>query len=140
MGTSLLSNFPAPPRTGTALQRWAAAFTAPWKAWSERRRAAACAREVLRLDRMLARIQPWLTREERHRKVVAAYMVCEAADAGALLRCAEASFATWPVRRELTLRDVAHYLAVSELLAANGETGVQASLKRVIDATIPAGV
>lgn len=144
MGPSLLATFSTVPPAGFGARlAWSRAFgrlAAPWRAWGERRRAGACAREVMRLDRMVKKIQPWLSREERQRKVVESYMVCDPADAAALLRCAEASFATWPVRRELSLRDLAHYLAVSELLITNGDAGVHASLKPVIDATIPAGL
>lgn len=113
---------------------------APWRAWQERSRASACAREVLRLHRLLDNAQPWLSREQRYREVVAAYMLCSPADATALVRCAAASFASWPAQRDLTLRDVAHYLAVSELLAASGDIGVQAHLKPLIDAAIPSGL
>ena len=149
MGTSLLSNATAVSPRGTAsgtsestgLHRLLQRLKGPWKVWREQRRAAACCREILRLDRLIAAGQPWLPQSERYRKVVAAYTVADLAHAKAVLDCTQASFASWPVERDLSLRDVAHYLAVSELLAASGEAGgVQASLKRVIDSTIPAGL
>jgi hypothetical protein len=148
MGRQLLSPFAAiSPRSGaysdsgegpeTLIER----ILAPWSTWCERLRTAACCREILRLDRIVARGQPELANDDRYRKVVCAHTGSDPAAAKAVLDCARASFACWPVSRPLTLRDVAHYLAVSDILAARGGTGwVHANLKRVVDSSIPPGL
>jgi hypothetical protein len=89
---------------------------------------------------MVAKGQAWLSREARYLKVIAAQVDCDAAEARALLESARTSFASWPVRRELTLRDVAHTLAVSAILSSRDSDGwISASLKHVVNSAIPPG-
>ena len=44
---------------------------------------------------------------------------CDVTVANEILACARDSFAQWPVRRELTLCDVVHYLSMTEFLLAH---------------------
>ena len=51
---------------------------------------------------------------------------------------AEQSFASWPVSRALTFRDVVNYLAVSDLLAAHpGKAWTHNDLRRAVETRIP---
>ncbi len=58
--------------------------------------------------------------------------------ADAVLDRAEESFAIWPVRRELTLCDVVHYLAVAEFLEAHeDERWMHSNIKLVVASSVP---
>jgi YHS domain-containing protein len=107
-------------------------------AWRERRFANACARDMLRLRSEFASRYPELKGPSLYRRVAAARVGDDLA-AEAVLQHAKQSFAIWPVERELTFRDVVHYLAVQEFVAAHPDARwVVADMKRVVDAVIPA--
>lgn len=107
-------------------------------AWRERRYARSCCRELLTLHRRVRATQPELVGGDLYRKVVAARIGGDLSAADAVVRYAEQSYATWPVERTLTFRDVVHYLAVSEFSALGGSAGwVHVGIKEVVAATIP---
>jgi len=115
-----------------------AAMLAPLMAWQERRFVARCCRQLLRIYQAAAAEHPDLARAELYQRVVVAHTGIDPAGAGAILEGARESFALWPVSRGLSLRDVAHYLAVSEFLATHGKSRwIHANLKRVVAASIP---
>jgi hypothetical protein len=108
------------------------------RAWRERRFASACCRDLLKLHQALLAREPGLAGTALYRQLV---MTRSGGDAGAadqLLQRAEESFANWPVTRALGLRDLVHYIAVSEYLATHGGSPwMHANIKRVVDAAIP---
>ena len=110
-----------------------------WLQWRERRFAGRHCRVLLRLHRRVARRHPGLRGPELYRHIVAARSGADPAAAQAVLQGAEESFARWPVSRELSFRDVVHYLSVTEYFARHaGVRLMQADVKRVVDDSIPA--
>lgn len=110
---------------------------APLLSWRERRFAAALCRELVRLREIAVTARPDLDRRAIYEKVVAAHTGADAKAAAAIVDAAEQSFASWPSGRAVNLRDVAHYLAVSEFLASHhGAHWIHANLKHVVDAAI----
>jgi hypothetical protein len=113
----------------------------PLHAWRERRFAAALCDELLCSYRVVVEMHPDLARPEVYRQVIAAHTGGDSRSVAATIERAQESFATWPVERSLTLRDVAHYLAVSEFLQTQqGAHWIHANLKHVVDSTIPHGL
>lgn len=113
----------------------------PLLAWRERRFAAALCHELLREHRSVMARCPGLPRLEVYRRVVAAYTLGDAPSVAATIRRAQESFASWPAERSVTLRDVAHGLAVSEFLSSHPDARwIHANLKRVVDSSIPPGL
>jgi hypothetical protein len=82
-------------------------------AWRERRFAAECCRELMRVHRVVAASHSHVAGVELYRLVVAAHVGGDPAVTEALLDRAQESDALWPAPRALTFRDVVHYLAVS---------------------------
>lgn len=116
---------------GGPLRRWLAA-------WRERRYVARRCRELLALLRGVQQSHPGLDGPALYRRVVALALGGDEATVERVLRHAEENFATWPVSRPLTFRDVAHHLAVAEYFAQHaGTQQMRAELKRVVDETIP---
>lgn len=107
-------------------------------AWRERRYVARRCRELLALAGTLRAAEPALAGRALYRRIVAQVLGGDEAMVERTLRLAEDNFAAWPVSRPLTLRDVAHHIAVSEYFAAHiGRQEMQAELKRIVDETIP---
>lgn len=107
-------------------------------AWRERRFAAQCARDMLKLHHSLSSRYPELKGQSLYRRVVAARLNDDDLAAEAVLQHAEQSFAIWPVERALNFRDVVHYLAVSQFMAKHhGARWVYADMRRIVDALIP---
>lgn len=107
-------------------------------AWRERRHATRTSRELLALYRDVSADHPDLSDRELYKLVVMARNRCDSIAANAVLDCAEESFAAWPVRRELTLCDVVHYLAVAEFLEAHGdERWMHSNIKLVVASNVP---
>lgn len=103
-------------------------------AWRERRYARRCAREMLALHHQAVRSEPTLAGRPLYRRIVRTRLHCSEDDAEALLTRAEQSFAIWPITRALCYRDVVHYIAVSQFIAAHpGARWVYADIKRVVD-------
>lgn len=122
------------PRRSNALGQ-----TVSWLlAWRERRFAAKRCKELLALHAKVAAEHPLLTRETVYREVVMRRVRCSELQAEELIECARDSYAEWPVRRQLRLRDVAHYLVVCEYCANHTDSGwVLSTLGRVVDDCIP---
>lgn len=107
-------------------------------AWREGRYAARTSRELLAVYRRIAAAHPDLGGRALYRRVVMERTGCDTAAADAVLENAEESFAAWPVRRELTLCDVVHYLTVAGFLAAHdGEHWMHADVAHVVASRIP---
>ena len=107
-------------------------------AWRERLHATRTSRELLALYRAISADHPDLSGRELYKLVVMARTRCDLIAANAVLECAEESFAVWPVRRELTLCDVVHYLAVAEFLAAHeDERWMHSNIKLVVASSVP---
>lgn len=106
--------------------------------WLERRYVARRCRELLVLAEQLRAGEPGLVGLPLYGRIVAQTLGGDDAAVAHALRRAEENFATWPVSRPLTLRDVAHHIAVSEYFAAHaGRQAMRAELKRVVDEAIP---
>jgi hypothetical protein len=74
---------------------------------------------MLELFRMTRQRHPELVGLELYRAIVALRLGCEAAQARAVVRRAEEEFAQWPVRREVTLRDVVRHIVIAHLIEPN---------------------
>lgn len=82
--------------------------------WREGRYAARTSRELLTLFRAISINHSELVGRELYKLLVIARTGCDFITANVTLDRAQESFATWPVRRDLTLCDVVRYLIVSE--------------------------
>jgi YHS domain-containing protein len=108
------------------------------RGWHERRLATRCCRRLLTLYNSSAAEKPELAGDGLYREVVALHQHCDTWTAQDMLEEARASYASWPANRELRFRDVAHYLAVSEIFRAYSDSPwAQAEIRRVVDAAIP---
>jgi transposase-like protein len=107
--------------------------------WQEKHHAAKTSRELLKLYEKVAAARPSLGKQELYRHIVMARLGGTLAAADAVLARATESFATWPVERALTFRDVVHYLAVSDYLATNAEAAdwTRENLGRVVASLVP---
>jgi len=124
------------PRAPTRTRRLLAPLFAGWR---EKHFAARIGRELLELHRKVAAAHPRLTKHELYREIVMARLGATPAAAEAALTRAAESFASWPVERPLTFRDVVHYLAVSDYLATNNDIAewTQENLGRVVASVVP---
>jgi len=78
---------------------------------------------------------------ELYEEVVARLTGASADAAHALVRAAEQSFAEWPVERDLTFRDVVHYLCFQRFCASHDNRDwMRTSLREVVEAEIPKGL
>jgi transposase len=107
--------------------------------WEEKHHAAKTSRELLKLYGKVAAAHPGLGRHELYRQILMARLGGTLAAADAVLARATESFATWPVERALTFRDVVHYLAVSDYLATNAVAAdwTRENLGRVVASRVP---
>jgi transposase-like protein len=107
--------------------------------WQEKHFAARTSRELLKLYESVSAARPGLTKPQLYRHIVMARVGGTLAAADAVLARATESFATWPVERALTFRDVVHYLAVSDYLATNAEAAewTRENLGRVVARLVP---
>jgi hypothetical protein len=113
---------------------------APWLSrWHEHQQVARISREMLHLHDTARAAWPDLRGRDLYAAMLALRQPAPAASPEELLRRAEESYASWPVERPLTLRDVVHYLAASELLAEHGcPAWTQGALRPLVGARIPA--
>lgn len=111
----------------------------PWyAAWHERLYVRRRCRELLALVEALRTREPGLAGAALYGRLVMAATGGDESAAERELRRAEDNFARWPVARALSLRDVAHHLAVTEYLGRRaGRQAMSAELKRLVDDTIP---
>jgi YHS domain-containing protein len=106
--------------------------------WVEEHLAAECCHELLQLLQGLLQHGPPLQGLALYRHVVVARTAAALDEADEVLRRVDQSYASWPVDRDITFRDVVRYLLAWELWhGADGQQLVQAELKRVVDAHIP---
>ena len=105
---------------------------------SERRHAERASDELLALYRTVSADHPELSGRELYKSMVMTRKGCDSIAANNVLDCAEESFAAWPVRRELTLCDVVHYLSVAEFIETHGgEPWMHSNIKFVVTSRIP---
>jgi hypothetical protein len=63
---------------------------------------------------------------------------CDPTAARSIVLGADRSFAQWPTERDVTLRDIASFLLMNQLLLAHSKTlGVQANVTSIVAAAIP---
>lgn len=99
----------------------------------ERRHAARASDELLALSQSVKADHPDWSERELFKLTVMARRGCDSTAADAILRQAGKSFAELPVRRDLTLRDVAHQLSVTESLSAHeDDSGIRSNIARVV--------
>ena len=73
-----------------------------------------------------------------YEKIVAHRLGCDETEAIEIVRHADESYARWPDVRDLTFRDVVHYVIVHHLLSAHtGSVGTQANTEQTVKAAIP---
>ncbi|MDH4059277.1 MAG: hypothetical protein OEU94_00545 [Aquincola sp.] len=107
-------------------------------AWSERRYATKCCRELMQLHEAVSARHPGAAGLELYKLIVLARLGGDAALAQQVLGRAAESYALWPVPRALTFRDVVHYLTVSGYLDVNhGRRWICSDVRRFIDSAIP---
>ena len=131
---------PASPRPGAVpAPRPRRHFRPLFVGWRERHHAARTSRQLLKLHRKLAAAHPGLSKQQLYRLIVMARLGSTAQAADAVLSRAAESFATWPVERALTFRDVVHYLAVSDYLGADAALAqwTRENLGRVVAEFVP---
>lgn len=104
--------------------------------WREQRNAAREARAALVLHKRLWMEHPTLRDVDLYEAFVRKRNGVTEAQARALLRRAEQSFAVWPEERPLIFRDVVLYVIISERLASNRPSTVS-DLTGVIAKIIP---
>ena len=120
--------------------QWATGFFAQFLVgWREKHLAAKVTRELMKLHRTVSAAHPGLPKRELYRQIVMARLKVSPAAADAVLDRATESFASWPVERALTFRDVVHFLVFSDYLASNDHVAewTQQNLRRVIASFVP---
>jgi YHS domain-containing protein len=118
---------------------------AGWRNWisslipgQERRFARRISRELTRQYWNITASYPELRGRDLYRQIVAARRLIDLEAADSLIKKAESSFASWPVQRELRFRDVVHFIAVSEYLAAHSESSwIHANVGREVALNVP---
>jgi hypothetical protein len=117
------------------LADWSRAVLAGWR---ERRVTRRTSVESLQLYRELEATRPELPASARYHEVVARRTGLDGEGVRRVLRHAEDSFASWPVGRQLKLRDVVQYLVVHECLNADPSiVGTRTRLTTIIAEVIP---
>lgn len=107
-------------------------------AWRERRHVSRTSRVMLSQYRSIASSHPDLLPGEVYQFVVMAHTGCDMATANMILKRAEESFAEWPVSRALKLRDVVHYLTVTEYLDRYGKDfWLRSEINKLVASRIP---
>jgi hypothetical protein len=108
--------------------------------WAERRFAKALARKELALYRAIRAEDPNLPRMDVYRRILLRRPGYDEERVGALLRQAEDGVSWWPHDKDLSLRDVVHYLAVNEYLEREKteRKGTHVVFRDIIDKQIPA--
>lgn len=109
--------------------------------WREGRYAARTSRELLTLFRAISINHSELVGRELYKLLVIARTGCDFITANITLDQAEESFATWPVRRELTLCDVVRYLTVSEFSPMRDhEKWIHSDVQNAVVSRIPSNL
>ncbi|MDE3011072.1 MAG: YHS domain-containing protein [Pseudomonadota bacterium] len=106
--------------------------------WRAAHRAGRTTRELLALYRAVAAELAGRSDHEVYREMVRRRAGCDAVTAETMLENASESFAEWPVRRELTLCDVVHYLTISEFVSAHDDDlWSRQDVRHIVNANIP---
>lgn len=106
--------------------------------WRERHHVRKTSRVMLSQYRSIATSHPDLLPGEVYKFVVMAHTGCDTATANMILKRAEESFAAWPVSRALKLRDVVHYLTVTEYLDRYGKDfWLRSEINKLVASRIP---
>ena len=108
--------------------------------WREQRYALKTSRALLRLYEEARSTDPTLRGRALYLQVVRSHLGEQEKDAEDILNGAEQSYASWPVPRDLTFRDVVHYIVVTEYLAVKGAGYTQGQLYRTIIREVPANL
>jgi len=109
--------------------------------WREKRHVARTSRAMLSQYRSIAASHPHMAPNEVYKFVVMAHTGCDATTANMILDRAEESFAEWPVSRPLKLRDVVHYLTVTEYLDLYGKDfWMRSEINKMVAAHIPSNL
>jgi hypothetical protein len=104
----------------------------------ERRYAKRESKIVLATYHVVRSQYPLLTGKALYEMVVAHQTGVSADDAKAMVRVAEQSFAEWPSDRDLTFRDVVHYLCFESFVKSHDNNEwTRTSLREVVDSVIP---
>ena len=80
---------------------------------------------------------PGLTGIALYEKVVSSLPGVSAEAAQTLVRAAEQTFAEWPEERELTFRDVVHYLCFDRFPQFHNRNWTRTSLRGAVESVIP---
>ena len=95
--------------------------------------------ESLKIYRQVAEEIPEASKTALYTRFIEKRCVADPRDVREIIRHAVESFASWPVERDLTFRDLVCYLAITECLQANPtEIGVHARVFDVVSNIIPA--
>lgn len=106
--------------------------------WREKRFALACCREMLQLHDAIARHRPDLRGEALYRHVLAQRLGSDGPAVEKMIQGATESYASWPVERALTFRDIVRFVAVSEFIGLHRDTPwVHDGLKHLVDDAVP---
>jgi len=106
--------------------------------WRQGRHVSHTSRELLALYRSVSAVHQKLAGRELYKQVIMERNSCDSTAAEAVLDCAEESFSEWPVRRELTLCDVVHYLTIIEFLALHdGDHWLRSDTRLLVASRIP---
>jgi hypothetical protein len=104
----------------------------------ERQYAKRESRKALAMYHAVRAEHPELAGLPLYEQVVVSLTGASAEAAQALVRAAEQSFAVWPSERELTFRDVVHYLCFEGFTRSHSDRGwTRTSLRDVADSVIP---
>ena len=126
------------PMRGNTTRGILTAVAAVLLAWRERRFASGVCRDMLRRHAETASRHPGLLGPALYHRIVADRHGGSDLLADTILERAGQSFAEWPISRPLSFRDVVHYVAVLEFVAANRSAHwIHADLKRLVNETIP---
>jgi hypothetical protein len=86
----------------------------------------------------LAQQAPELRSDELYARVVEHGLDRDSMSARSIVLDADRGFAQWPTERDVSLRDVASFLLLNQLLPAQSKTlGVQTNITAIVATTIP---
>ena len=118
------------------IKRWPV-LSFMWAA-EERRHVRRESRKVLAMYRAVRAQHPAVTGIALYEKIVAMLTGASADAARGLVRAAEQSFCEWPSERELTFRDVVHYLCFESFSQSHDDRSwTRTLLREVVDSEIP---
>jgi hypothetical protein len=108
--------------------------------FAQKRFARRLAKEQLALIRILRAANPDLPRKELYKQALMRRTGYDAERAGSVVATAERGISWWPHERDLTFREVVHYLAVNEYGARSGsdEPGTSVDFRDIVNHVIPA--